>query len=117
MAQVGTSKATATSLCYSASLQRPLRLSSKPGSGLTSPSTSRSCRPLLSLGEEPRELRRVREEEVYERGDLLSPRCLFPPLQYCKWLRGSALCLPEPEDCPGDEEAEDHQPFPHEEVS
>lgn len=66
MAQVGTSKATATSLCYSASLQRPLRLSSKPGSGLTSPSTSRSCRPLLSLGEEPRELRRVREEEVRE---------------------------------------------------
>lgn len=96
------------------SLQRPSLLSSKPGSGWTSPLTSRSCPPLLSLGEGLWGLRLRGEEEVEGGRPLLQGR--FFPLQYCQWLWGGALCLPEPEDCPGDAEAENHQPLPHEKV-
>lgn len=59
------------------SFKRPSRLSSKPDSGLTSPSTSRSCRPLLSLGEELREPGGIRDEEAKEGRP--PPFTLVPP--------------------------------------
>lgn len=52
MAQVGPSTLQLPPSATLPSLQRLSLLSSKPGSGLTSPLTSRSCQPLLSLGEE-----------------------------------------------------------------
>lgn len=70
---------------------------------------------MLLLGEELKELRCGRGGG--ERRKTSFSRVLLLSLQYRQWLRGSTLCLPEPEDCPGDAEAEDHQPFPHEEVS
>ncbi|XP_064440385.1 chloride channel protein 2 isoform X2 [Mirounga angustirostris] len=47
-------------------MKRPSRLSSKPASGLTFPSTSRSYPPLLSSGEELREPGCIRDREVKE---------------------------------------------------
>lgn len=64
MAQVGAQTQCRSPSATLLSFQRPLLLSSKPDSGLTSPSTSRSCQPLLSLGEELREPGCIREEEV-----------------------------------------------------
>lgn len=99
--------------------QKPLLLSSKLGSDSTSPLTCRSCQPLPSLGKELTGGGGVggggTGGGVSMRRPPPPPWCFFLP-QYCQWLRGSPLCLPEPEDRPGDAEAKDHQPLPHEEV-
>lgn len=56
MAQVGPSTLHLPPSATLHSLQRTSLLSSKPGSGLTFLLTSKSCQPLLSLGEELRDL-------------------------------------------------------------